>query len=65
MNAARDSLLTFMVGAEKEEDFVRVKEILNKMGKNVVHCGPVGTGQVKILIHIIINQTIFRNTNKC
>ncbi|PVD35852.1 hypothetical protein C0Q70_02821 [Pomacea canaliculata] len=45
VNAARDSLLTFMVGAEKEEDFVRVKEILNKMGKNVVHCGPVGTGQ--------------------
>ena len=50
MNAARDAALTFMVGAP-DQAFGKVKELLDKMGKNVVHCGPVGTGQV----HHIIN----------
>ena len=45
VNAARDALLTFMVGAP-DNTFGKVKELLDKMGKNVVHCGPVGTGQV-------------------
>ncbi|KAL8572123.1 hypothetical protein ACOMHN_052920 [Nucella lapillus] len=44
VNAARDGALTFMVGAP-EQVFEQVKELLDKMGKNVVHCGPVGTGQ--------------------
>lgn len=42
--AARDALLTFMVGGQ-ESGFARGKTILEKMGKNVVHCGPSGTGQ--------------------
>lgn len=45
MVAARDALLTFMVGGH-EAGFARGKTILEKMGKNVVHCGPSGTGQV-------------------
>eukprot|EP00914_Ancora_sagittata_P000098 GHVO01000503.1.p1 GENE.GHVO01000503.1~~GHVO01000503.1.p1 ORF type:complete len:219 (+),score=26.27 GHVO01000503.1:97-657(+) len=42
--AARDALLTFMVGGPQSE-FEKAKEVLSKMGKNVVHCGDVGTGQ--------------------
>ena len=45
MIAARDATLTFMVGGE-EESFVIAESILKFMGKNVVHCGAVGTGQV-------------------
>jgi len=41
--AARDALLTFMVGGSK---FDEAKKVLENMGKNVIHCGPVGTGQV-------------------
>ncbi|XP_033732156.1 3-hydroxyisobutyrate dehydrogenase, mitochondrial-like [Pecten maximus] len=44
VNAARDSVLTFMVGSP-EESFENVKALLDCMGKNVVHCGAVGTGQ--------------------
>ena len=45
MNAARDALLTFMVGGP-EEAYKKANEYLSVMGKNVVHCGAVGTGQV-------------------
>lgn len=45
MVAARDALLTFMVGGPAER-FEEAKSILDNMGKNVVHCGKVGTGQV-------------------
>jgi len=41
--AARDALLTFMVGGTK---FDEAKKVLENMGKNVIHCGPVGMGQV-------------------
>jgi len=41
--AARDALLTFMVGGQK---FDEAKKVLENMGKNIIHCGPVGTGQV-------------------
>ena len=45
VNAARDAILTFMVGG-KPEEFEAAKELLQCMGKNVVNTGPVGTGQV-------------------
>ncbi|CAG5114969.1 unnamed protein product, partial [Candidula unifasciata] len=44
VNAARDAGLTFMVGGS-ESSFNQAKVILDSMGKNVVHCGVVGTGQ--------------------
>ena len=44
VNAARDAILTFMVGGS-EEAFKAASEYLSHMGKNVVHCGAVGTGQ--------------------
>jgi len=43
VNAARDGLLTFMVGGEKD-DVEKASVYLQKMGKNIFHCGPVGTG---------------------
>ncbi|XP_074653147.1 3-hydroxyisobutyrate dehydrogenase, mitochondrial-like isoform X2 [Tubulanus polymorphus] len=42
VNAAKDGILTFMVGGEQ---FDRAKPILDLMAKNVIHCGHVGTGQ--------------------
>ena len=44
VNAARDAGLTFMVGGP-ENCFKSAEKFLSIMGKNVVHCGPVGTGQ--------------------
>src|SRR5690606_18918864 len=37
--------LTFMVGGDKA-DFDAALPVLQAMGKNIVHCGPTGNGQV-------------------
>ncbi|QWD90223.1 3-hydroxyisobutyrate dehydrogenase [Polynucleobacter sp. MWH-Braz-FAM2G] len=42
---AEAGTLTFMVGGEKE-GFDRAQPLLAKMGKNIVHCGGSGNGQV-------------------
>jgi 3-hydroxyisobutyrate dehydrogenase len=42
---AEAGTLTFMVGATPDL-FERIKPVLAHMGKNVVHCGAAGTGQV-------------------
>jgi 3-hydroxyisobutyrate dehydrogenase len=42
---AEGGTLTFMVGAAPAL-FERIKPILAHMGKNIVHCGDAGTGQV-------------------
>jgi 3-hydroxyisobutyrate dehydrogenase len=42
---AEAGTLTFMVGGSKE-DFERAKPVLQCMGKNIVHCGDTGNGQV-------------------
>jgi 3-hydroxyisobutyrate dehydrogenase len=42
---AQAGTLTFMVGAGTEH-FERLKPILAQMGRNIVHCGEVGTGQI-------------------
>lgn len=42
---AQAGTLTFMVGASTEH-FARLKPILAQMGKNIVHCGDLGTGQI-------------------
>ena len=46
MNAARDGILTFMVGC-KAEEFPAAEELLLNMGKKVWHTGDVGTGEVR------------------
>lgn len=42
---AQAGTLTFMVGGEAAA-FEKVREVLAAMGKNIVHCGGPGTGQV-------------------
>ena len=42
---AEAGTLTFMVGAEPAL-FERIRPLLANMGKNIVHCGAAGTGQV-------------------
>jgi 3-hydroxyisobutyrate dehydrogenase len=42
---AQAGTLTFMVGGT-EADFNRAKPYLETMGKNIVHCGEAGTGQI-------------------
>ena len=50
--------LSFMVGG-KSEIFARVKPLFEIMGKNVVHCGEYGAGQVtKACNQIVITQSI-------
>ncbi|RZJ21047.1 MAG: 3-hydroxyisobutyrate dehydrogenase [Acinetobacter sp.] len=51
---AKDGTLTFMVGADAAT-FEAVKPVLSCMGKNLVQCGAVGTGQVaKICNNLIL-----------
>ena len=45
VNAAKAGSLTFMVGCDDVATFNVAKDVLENMGKNVVHCGPVGAGQ--------------------
>ncbi len=42
---AQAGTLTFMVGGAPEV-FEQIKPVLAGMGKNIVHCGAIGTGQV-------------------
>jgi len=50
--------LSFMVGG-KPEVFERVKPLFEVMGRNIVHCGGNGAGQVtKACNQIVITQTI-------
>jgi hypothetical protein len=46
VGGAENATLTFMVGADASY-FEAAKPILSLMGKNIVHCGPNGTGQVR------------------
>ena len=45
VGGAEAATLTFMVGGEAR-DFEAAKPILQAMGKNIVHCGGIGNGQV-------------------
>jgi 3-hydroxyisobutyrate dehydrogenase len=50
--------LTFMVGAQAAT-FASVKPLLEAMGKNIVHCGEAGTGQVaKICNNLVLGITM-------
>ena len=45
VGGAEAGTLTFMVGGEAA-DYERAKPVLQAMGKNIVHCGAAGNGQV-------------------
>jgi 3-hydroxyisobutyrate dehydrogenase len=54
--AAAKGDLSIMVGAD-EASFVRIRPILETMGSDVTHCGPIGCGQVvKILNNMVLFQ---------
>ncbi|CAK4085257.1 unnamed protein product [Aphanomyces euteiches] len=44
VNGAKNATLTFMVGGS-DSAFAKATPILKQMGKNIVHCGDVSTGQ--------------------
>ena len=50
--AAKAATLTFMVGGPTSR-FEEAHSILSLMGKNVVHCGDVSTGQVYIYVCVL------------
>lgn len=51
---AQAGTLTFMVGAD-ESTYQAAKAVLGHMGKNVIHCGDVGAGQIaKICNNLIL-----------
>jgi 3-hydroxyisobutyrate dehydrogenase len=55
---AATGTLTFMVGGS-DEAYEAIKPVLSGMGKNIVHCGAVGTGQVaKICNNLVLGITM-------
>jgi hypothetical protein len=56
--AAAQGELSVMVGAS-DAVFAHVRPILETMGSDVTHCGPVGCGQV---VKILNNMLVFQNT---
>ncbi len=52
--AAEAGTLTFMVGG-KEQAFETVRPVLETMGSNITHMGPVGTGQMTKLVNQVIS----------
>jgi hypothetical protein len=55
--AAADGMLAIMVGAETGT-FETVRPLLSCMGTDILHCGPVGSGQmVKIMNNMVLFQT--------
>ena len=56
--------LTFMVGGTSEV-FERIAPVLRQMGKNIVHCGAAGTGQVaKICNNMLLGITMIGVSEK-
>lgn len=58
VGGAEAGTLTFMVGGS-EAAFKRAQPILSKMGKNIVHCGGAGTGQVaKVCNNVVLGMSM-------
>lgn len=55
--AAMDGTLAIMAGAD-EETFARIEPVLACMGSDIMHCGPVGAGQI---VKIMNNMVLFQN----
>jgi 3-hydroxyisobutyrate dehydrogenase len=56
--AAARGELSIMVGAT-EAVFMHIRPVLELMGTDVTHCGPVGCGQV---VKVLNNMLVFQNT---
>lgn len=55
--AAIDGTLAIMAGADGQT-FARIEPILACMGTDILHCGPVGSGQ---MVKIMNNMVLFQN----
>ncbi|HSF94017.1 MAG TPA: NAD(P)-dependent oxidoreductase [Thermohalobaculum sp.] len=56
--AAQDGTLSITVGASPQV-FARIQPLLACMGSDVLHCGPVGCGQVvKLMNNMVLFQTV-------
>ncbi len=56
--AAQDGTLSIMVGASSEV-FARIRPLLECMGRDITHCGGVGTGQVvKLMNNMVVAENI-------
>lgn len=52
--AAENAQIVFMVGADTEEDFLACEFIWKAVGKKIIRCGTVGTGQLtKIALNMV------------
>lgn len=52
---AKNGTLTFMVGADTENDVSHITPVLEAMGKKIFHCGGPGTGEIaKISNNLIL-----------
>ena len=59
VGGAEQATLTFMVGADGEEAVRRAEPLLLQMGRSVVHCGDVGSGQaVKLCNNLVLASTM-------
>lgn len=58
VGGAAAGTLTFMVGGS-QVDFNRARPVLETMGKNVVHCGGISTGQVCELVFFFFVVCLF------
>jgi len=55
INAASAGTLTFMVGANTDQDFAKAEKLLSNMGAKITLCGGVGTGgAVKICNNMLL-----------
>jgi len=55
---AQNGTLTFMAGGP-EESYMKALPVLEAMGKNIFHCGPIGTGCVaKLTNNLILGITM-------
>ncbi len=57
--AASKGELSIMVGAT-DATFARIRPLLDTMGTDVTHCGPIGCGQV---VKILNNMLVFQHTH--
>ena len=56
--AAKDGTLAIMVGSDKDI-YKKILPVLKYMGKDIMYCGDVGTGQMtKILNNMILFETV-------
>ena len=59
VGGAEQATLTFMVGAQEEATVRRAEPLLLQMGRSVVHCGEVGSGQaVKLCNNLVLATTM-------